>query len=103
MHSIQMPSSPNYKRDYKQEQATARARGDTKKRAERNAARAELMKEGKVHKGDGKDVDHTKPLGQGGSNSRGNLRVASAGANRSFKRSSSGGIVSQTSRKEKRR
>lgn len=29
-----------------------------KRRAERNAARAKLMKEGKVHKGDGKDVDH---------------------------------------------
>ena len=57
-----------------------------KKRAERNAARRELMKEGKVHKGDGKDVDHKKPLAKGGSNSRSNLRVRSASANRSFAR-----------------
>jgi hypothetical protein len=29
-----------------------------KRRAERNASRAKLMKAGKVRKGDGKDVDH---------------------------------------------
>ena len=29
-----------------------------KRRAERNASRAKMMKEGKVRKGDGKDVDH---------------------------------------------
>lgn len=57
-----------------------------KKRAERNAARRELMKEGKVHKGDGKDVDHKKPLAKGGTNSRSNLRVTSKSANRSFAR-----------------
>lgn len=44
------------------------------------------MKEGKVRKGDGKDVDHKKPLAKGGSNSRSNLRVRSASANRSFAR-----------------
>lgn len=98
-----MPSSPNYKRNYKQEQKTARARGETKDRALRNAARAELMKQGKVHKGDGKDVDHTRPLGKGGSNSPSNLRVASEHSNRSFKRNSRGGIVSQISRKERRK
>ena len=95
-----MPSSPNYVRNYKQEEATARARGDTKKRAERNKARREMMRAGKVHKGDGKDVDHTKPLGEGGKNVPSNLRVVSEHANRSFKRDSSGGIVSQTSKSE---
>lgn len=29
-----------------------------KRRATRNAARAKAMKAGRVHKGDGKDVDH---------------------------------------------
>jgi hypothetical protein len=29
-----------------------------KRRAERNASRAKLAKSGRVHKGDGKDVDH---------------------------------------------
>ena len=59
-----------------------------KKRAERNKARAMLMKEGKVHKGDGKDVDHKKPLSKGGATTKGNLRVKSASANRSFARKS---------------
>ena len=98
-----MPSSKNYKRDYKQEQRTATGRGEDKGRAMRNAARAEMMKAGKVHKGDGKDVDHTRPLDQGGSNSRSNLRVTSEGSNRSFKRNNKGSLVSQTSRKEGRR
>lgn len=59
-----------------------------KKRAERNKARAMLMKEGKVHKGDGKDVDHKTPLSKGGKTTRSNLRVKSASANRSFARKS---------------
>jgi len=54
------------------------------KRAERNKARAMLMKEGRVQKGDGKDVDHKKPLRHGGSNSRSNLRVVSKNRNRGW-------------------
>jgi len=57
-----------------------------KARAARNKARAMLEREGKVHKGDGKDVDHKKPLSKGGTTSKGNLRVKSASANRSFAR-----------------
>lgn len=44
------------------------------------------MKAGLVRKGDGKDVDHRRPLDKGGSNARINLRVMSRHANRSFKR-----------------
>lgn len=76
-----MPSSPNYVRDLKQEAKTARARGDTKKRAKRNAARAKLMKAGVVKKGDGLDVNHKR--GIGGGNGRGNLNVQSKSVNRS--------------------
>jgi hypothetical protein len=97
-----MPSSPGYVRNYQQEKRTDRARGGIKKRAERNAARAEMMKQGKVHKFDGKDVDHKKALDQGGTNANSNLRVASPSANRSFKRNSKGSLVSQTSRKERK-
>ena len=59
-----------------------------KKRTARNKARAMLMKEGLVHKGDGKDVDHKQPLSKGGTTKRNNLTVKSASANRSFKRKS---------------
>jgi hypothetical protein len=59
-----------------------------KKRTARNKARAMLEREGKVHKGDGKDVDHKTPLSKGGKTTLGNLRVKSASANRSFARKS---------------
>lgn len=38
-------------------------------------------KAGTVKKGDGKQIDHKKPLKQGGSNSKSNLRVVSAKTN----------------------
>jgi 5-methylcytosine-specific restriction endonuclease McrA len=46
-----------------------------KRRAQRNNARARLMREGKVRKGDGKHVDHKTSLSKGGSNNRSNLRA----------------------------
>jgi hypothetical protein len=59
-----------------------------KKRAARNKARAMMEREGLVHKGDGKDVDHKKALSKGGTTTRSNLRVKSATANRSYARNS---------------
>ena len=58
-------------------------------RSERNQARAAMVKAGKAHKGDGKDVDHKNPLIKGGSNSISNLRVQSKHANRSYARTKS--------------
>jgi hypothetical protein len=55
------------------------------KRGKNNAARAQLAKEGKVHKGDGKDVDHKTPLRNGGSNARSNLRVVDKSKNRGWR------------------
>lgn len=78
-----MPSSKNYVRDYKQEGSTARKRGDTKKRAARNKARACAVKAGKAHKGDGKDIGHVKSLKSGGSTSCKNTKVQSRSKNRS--------------------
>ena len=57
-----------------------------KRRAMRNKARRELEKEGLVHKGDGKDVDHRVPLDSGGSNDRSNLRVLTEKKNRGWRR-----------------
>jgi hypothetical protein len=78
-----------YKKEYEQYQGTEIQK---KRRAERNAARAKLMKAGKVRKGDGKDVDHAVPLSKGGTNATKNLRVQSKSANRSFKRNSDNSI-----------
>jgi len=57
-----------------------------KNRVARNAARKKLMREGKVHKGDGEDVDHMKPVSKGGKNNAGNLDVRTEHNNRSFSR-----------------
>ena len=75
--------SRDYKREYQNYQGTEIQK---KNRAKRNKARRQEMAAGKVHKGDGKDVDHKKPLIKGGGVSLSNLRVVSEHANRSFKR-----------------
>lgn len=71
-------------------------------RVARNAARRKLMREGKVKKGDGKDVAHVKAMDKGGSNSDG-VRVESASSNRSFKRDSKRNLVSEVSSRERKR
>lgn len=53
-----------------------------KNRSERNQARREAEKQGLVHKGDQREVDHKKPLSKGGSNSKKNTRVVSRTENR---------------------
>ena len=53
-----------------------------KNRSERNKARREAEKEGRVKKGDGKEIDHKKPLSKDGSNSKKNTRVVSRETNR---------------------
>jgi len=53
------------------------------RRAARNAARRSLEEQGRVHKGDGKDVDHKKHKARGKlNNSPSNLRVMDKSKNR---------------------
>ncbi len=86
-----MPWMKDGKRDYRREYDLYQGKKkNIKKRSLRNSARAELAKMGKVKKGDGKDVDHRKPLSKGGGNSIRNLRVRSASSNRSFPRTRGG-------------
>lgn len=72
-----------------------------KKRAMRNAARRKAMKDGKVSKGDGKDVHHTTAISKGGDNN-GKLEVVPASKNRSFARDSKNGLVSEVSKRERK-
>ncbi len=53
-----------------------------KDRASRNAARAEAVKAGRAHKGDGKDVDHKDSNPR--NNKKGNTQVISASKNRAM-------------------
>lgn len=83
-----MPYKNKADRKYTEATAYEESPKQIKNREARNKARAELAKKGKVTKGDGKDVDHIKPLSKGGANTEGNMRVRSASANRSFSRNS---------------
>jgi hypothetical protein len=78
-----------YKKEYEQYDGTPAVK---KKRAARNKARRMMEREGLVHKGDGKDVDHKRPLSKGGASNRSNIRVKSATANRSYKRNADGSV-----------
>ena len=90
----------NKPRPYKKEYEEYQGKPDQiKNRAKRNSARAELMKDGRVHKGDGKDVDHVKPLSKGGSSSKSNLKVKSASNNRSYSRNADHSVKSNKSKK----
>lgn len=64
------------KGDYEKYHASPRMIAE---RASRNKARAEMVKKGRVHKGDGKHVDHKDGNPMNGGK---NLRVMSAKANR---------------------
>lgn len=97
-----MPYMKNGKRDYKREVAKYTSKPEVKKkRAEQNAARREMVQRGLAHKGDGKDVDHKRPLSKGGTNSSSNLRVVPASQNRSFSRNKDGSLKSQRSKRER--
>jgi len=71
-------------RDYTYDKAyQKRKKAKTGKNA-RNKARQEGLKTGRVKLGDGKDIDHKKPLAKGGSKSLKNTRVISASKNRAL-------------------
>jgi hypothetical protein len=73
-----------YKRDYKKEYKNYHGKAKQRKeRAARTAARELMIKKGRVKKGDGKDIDHKKPLRNGGSKGINNLRVRDKSENRS--------------------
>ena len=71
----------NYKKEYENYHSSPKQK---KNRAARNAARAAMIKKGKVKKGDGNDVTHRD--GNPRNNSSKNLGVLKASKNRSYRR-----------------
>lgn len=69
----------NYRKEYDSYHSKPEQR---KNRVKRTLARRQAEKDGRVKKGDGKDLDHKKPLRSGGSNAKSNTRVRSRAANR---------------------
>ncbi len=90
-------------RDYSNQAKYNASPEATAKRVKNNQARAAAIKSGKASVGDGKDVDHKKPLSKGGSNSASNLRVVDKSENRSFARTSTSKLKSQTSKRERKK
>ena len=74
-------------RDYQREYAME-PKSSIKKRANRNLARRNMMRKGKVCKGDGKDVHH---VGGNALNKKSKLKVMSASKNRSYARNKNAG------------
>ena len=89
----------DYRAEYDKYQGTEQQK---KNRAQRNKARRAAMRDGKVHKGDGKDVAHVKAFDKGGSNGDG-VRVESRSKNRSFRRDKQSNLVSETSKRERKK
>lgn len=67
------------KKNYKKYWGNKKA---VEQRSTRNKARRKLEAEGRVSKGDGKEVNHKRPLSSGGTNSSKNLQVTSRKKNR---------------------
>lgn len=69
----------NGKRDYKRERSWEKANGD--KRGKERAMRNKARREAGLKVGDSREADHKKPLSEGGSNDKKNIRVVSAKTN----------------------
>ena len=69
----------DYKKIYKKYHASRKAK---KLRNMRNQARRRAERAGKVKDGDGREVDHKRPLSKGGSNNPKNIRIVKRKTNR---------------------
>jgi hypothetical protein len=97
-----MPYQKNGVRNYKKEYQAYHSKPEQRaNRSKRTVARNQSNAEGRTSKGDGRDLDHKRPLSKGGSNSRSNTRVVSRSSNRSFSRNADGSMKSQKSKREK--
>jgi hypothetical protein len=99
----------NKPRPYAKEYQQQKARGEHERRMERQRARRALDKklpdrdkDGKADAREGKDVAHRKALDKGGSNKDGTY-ITTAAKNRSFRRDSKGNLVSEVSKKERKK
>jgi len=95
-----------YKKEYEQQKKRT---AEHERRMERQRARRKIDKEGKdangngvADKREGKDVSHKIALSNGGKNKDG-VTIQSKSKNRSFKRSSTRKLVSETSKREKKK
>jgi len=99
----------NKPRPYKHEYEMQKKRDELPRRMERQRARRALDKKlpdrngnGEADAREGKDVAHRKALDKGGSNKDG-VYITTAAKNRSFKRDKKSNLVSETSKRERKK
>ena len=74
-------------RNYRRENEVTKSKPkNIAKRVARNKARREAIRKGRVSVGDGKELDHIKPISKGGSNKKSNIRITTKSQNSSFDR-----------------
>jgi len=99
----------NKPRPYKKEYEQQKTRGEHDNRMERQRARRKVDKtgtdadkDGVADKREGKDIAHRKALSKGGKNGDGTY-ITTPSKNRSFKRDSKSNLVSETSKRERKK
>ena len=98
-----MPYSTNGVRNYRKEYDRYHSKDKAKKaRAERNKGRRMMVQAGKAKKGDGKDVGHKTAISKGGLSQMYNLQMQSKAKNRSFSKTKTSKMKSETSKRERR-
>jgi len=99
----------NKPRPYKKEYQQQKARGELPNRMERQRARRkydrenpDLDNDGTADSREGKDLAHKRALSKGGTNGHG-VKVSSIAENRSFRRNSKKELVSEVSKRERKK
>ena len=90
-----MPSGPGYERDYAAEYAGQKRRGESGTGSESGNAKRKRLRRAVLKRravAPGQEVDHVRPLSEGGGNGLGNARVVSRKENRSFPREADGSV-----------
>ena len=90
-------------RDYKRENEVTKSKPkNIAKRVERNKARRKAIRDGLVSVGDGKELDHIKPLSKGGSSNKSNIRLTTKSQNSSFDRNPNKSVKKNRLNKKKK-
>jgi 5-methylcytosine-specific restriction endonuclease McrA len=90
-------------RDYERENKVTKSKPkNIKKRSKRNSLRTQAIKDGIVAKGDGKELDHIKPISKGGSSKKSNIRITTKSENSSFDRNPDKSVKKNRLKKKKK-
>lgn len=91
-------------RDYKRENEVTKSKPkNIAKRVERNKARRKAIRDGLVSVGDGKELDHIKPISKGGTSNKSNIRLTTKSQNSSFDRNPDKSVKKNRLNKKKKK